>query len=335
MTKSYFLEESTTFARNIELLRGHRVAVLGHRRPDGDCIGSQVALTRVLNATGIEALAVNIDPVPRTLKAFVGDTPFFLAADLPAGEFLAVSVDCADHARVGGSVRDRFPNVLLNIDHHVSNTLYAEENIILPEACATGEILAGLFFDNELAVDSVAAEALYLGIATDTGQFCYSGTTASVFDICKRLCELGASPSRTAHELYEKEKPGRIQLLQRFLASFRMEHGNRVCIGSITDDFYEETGTTPEDAENFVDYSRSLDGVEIGSLLEERNGQLKGSLRAKEHRYRVDLLAKQFSGGGHACAAGFNVERKLEDFYPEFVTAIGEHLRQVDTGGLS
>lgn len=335
MTKSYFPEESTTFTRNIELLRGHRVAVLGHRRPDGDCIGSQVALTRVLNATGIESLAVNIDPVPRTLKAFVGDTPFFLAADLPAGEFLAVSVDCADHARVGDSVRDRFPNVLLNIDHHVSNTLYGETNLILPEACATGEILAGLFFDNELAVDSVAAQALYLGIATDTGQFCYSGTTASVFDICRRLCELGASPSQAAHELYECEKPGRIQLLQRFLASFRMEHEDRVCIGSITDDFYEETSTTPEDAENFVDYSRSLDGVEIGSLLEERNGQLKGSLRAKEHRYRVDLLAKQFSGGGHACAAGFNVERKLEDFYPEFVTAIGEHLRQVDTGGLS
>ena len=85
MTKSYFPEESTTFARNIELLRGHRVAVLGHRRPDGDCIGSQVALTRVLNATGIETLAVNIDPVPRTLKAFVGDTPFFLAADFARG----------------------------------------------------------------------------------------------------------------------------------------------------------------------------------------------------------------------------------------------------------
>jgi phosphoesterase RecJ-like protein len=149
------------------------------------------------------------------------------------------------------------------------------------------------------------------------------------------LCELGASPSQAAHELYECEKPGRIQLLQRFLASFRMEHGDRVCIGSITDDFYNETNTKPEDAENFVDYSRSLDGVEIGSLLEERNGQLKGSLRAKEHRYRVDLLAKRFSGGGHACAAGFNVERKLEDFYPEFVTAIGEHLRQVETGGLS
>jgi phosphoesterase RecJ-like protein len=335
MTKPYFQDESITFARNLELLRGHRIVVLGHRRPDGDCIGSQVALVRVLIAAGIESVAVNIDPIPRTLKAFVGDTPFYLASDLPTSEYLAVSVDCADHARVGHSVRDRFPHVRLNIDHHVSNTLYGETNLILPTACATGEILAGLFFDNDLTVDSIAAQALYLGIATDTGQFCYSGTTASVFDICRRLCELGASPSQAAHELYECEKPGRIQLLQRFLASFRMEHENRVCIGSITDDFYEETGTTPEDAENFVDYSRSLAGVEIGSLLEERNGQLKGSLRAKENRYRVDLLAKRFSGGGHACASGFNVERKLESFYPEFVTAIGEHLMQVETGGLT
>jgi phosphoesterase RecJ-like protein len=330
-----FLEESSSFSSALSQLAGKSVLVLGHRRPDGDCIGSQVALTRVLCARGIDARAVNTDPIPRTLQKFVGNTPFFRPDEVEGDDFVAVTVDCADHKRVGDELAGRFSKIFLNVDHHVSNDHYAEINFVLPEASATGEILAKFFLDNEFTVDSTTAEALYLGICTDTGQFCYSGTNASVFEVCRRLCEAGANPSSVAYELYEREKPGRIQLLQKFLASFRMEHEDRVCIGSIRESYYAETGTNPEDAENFVDYSRSLDGVDIGSLLEDRNGQIKGSLRAKDSRFRVDLLAKQFSGGGHACAAGFNLEKGLDEFYPEFVTAIGEHLERVEAGGVA
>ena len=330
-----FLEESSAFSNAFSQLAGKSVVVLGHRRPDGDCIGSQVALTRVLLTRGIDARAVNADPIPRTLQKFVGDTPFFRPDEVDGHDIVAVTVDCADHKRVGDELAARFPNIFLNVDHHVSNDGYAEINLVLPEASATGEILAKFFLDNEMTIDSVTAEALYLGICTDTGQFCYSGTNASVFEVCRRLCEAGANPSSVAHELYEREKPGRIQLLQKFLASFRMEFGDRVCIGSIRESYYAETGTSSEDAENFVDYSRSLDGVDIGSLLEDRNGQIKGSLRAKDSRFRVDLLAKKFSGGGHACAAGFNLEMDLDEFYPEFVSAIGEHLKRVEAGEMN
>jgi phosphoesterase RecJ-like protein len=112
-----------------------------------------------------------------------------------------------------------------------------------------------------------------------------------------------------------------------------MEFNDSVCIGSIREDFYQETGTKPEDAENFVDYARSLEGVEIGVLVEDRNGKLKGSFRAKDKKYRVDLLAKQFSGGGHACAAGFNVDIPFDEFYPNLVNSIGEHLKIAQNGG--
>ena len=307
--------------------------MLGHRRPDGDCIGSQVALTRILRAIGINAIAVNNDPVPRTLQKFVGDTPFTDPQGIEAGDYKIVTVDCADHARVGDELRERFPSVFLNVDHHVSNTKFAEHNFVLSDASATGEILAKFFFDSDLEVDQTTADALYLGICTDTGQFCYSGTNAAVFEVCRKLCESGCNPSMVAHELYEREKPGRIQLLQKFLASFRMEFNDSVCIGSIREDFYQETGTKPEDAENFVDYARSLEGVEIGVLVEDRNGKLKGSFRAKDKKYRVDLLAKQFSGGGHACAAGFNVEVPFDEFYPNLVNSIGAHLKIAQNGG--
>ena len=328
-----FLSESASFAELIRQFDGFSVLVLGHRRPDGDCIGSQVALTRILRAMGINAIAVNNDPVPRTLQKFVGDTPFTDPQGIEAGDYKIVTVDCADHARVGDELRERFPSVFLNVDHHVSNTKFAEHNFVLSDASATGEILAKFFFDSDLEVDQTTADALYLGICTDTGQFCYSGTNAAVFEVCRKLCESGCNPSMVAHELYEREKPGRIQLLQKFLASFRMEFNDSVCIGSIREDFYQETGTKPEDAENFVDYARSLEGVEIGVLVEDRNGKLKGSFRAKDKKYRVDLLAKQFSGGGHACAAGFNVDVPFDEFYPNLVNSIGEHLKTAQNGG--
>ena len=328
-----FLLESASFAELIRQLEGFSVLVLGHRRPDGDCIGSQVALTRILRAMGTNAIAVNNDPVPRTLQKFVGDTPFTDPQGIEAGDYKIVTVDCADHARVGDELRKRFPSVFLNVDHHVSNTKFAEHNFVLSDASATGEILAKFFFDSDLEVDQTTADALYLGICTDTGQFCYSGTNAAVFEVCRKLCESGCNPSMVAHELYEREKPGRIQLLQKFLASFRMEFNDSVCIGSIREDFYQETGTKPEDAENFVDYARSLEGVEIGVLVEDRNGKLKGSFRAKDKKYRVDLLAKQFSGGGHACAAGFNVDVPFDEFYPNLVNSIGEHLKTAQNGG--
>jgi len=328
-----FLSESASFAELIRQFEGFSVLVLGHRRPDGDCIGSQVALTRILRAMGTNAIAVNNDPVPRTLQKFVGDTPFTDPQGIEAGDYKIVTVDCADHARVGDELRERFPSVFLNVDHHVSNTKFAEHNFVLSDASATGEILAKFFFDSDLEVDQTTADALYLGICTDTGQFCYSGTNAAVFEVCRKLCESGCNPSMVAHELYEREKPGRIQLLQKFLASFRMEFNDSVCIGSIREDFYQETGTKPEDAENFVDYARSLEGVEIGVLVEDRNGKLKGSFRAKNKKYRVDLLAKQFSGGGHACAAGFNVEVPFDEFYPNLVNSIGEHLKIAQNGG--
>ena len=321
-----FLQESNLFANALTELKGKPVLVLGHRRPDGDCIGSQVGLTRVLIELGVNACAVNQDPVPRTLKKFVGNTPFFSPEEIEGNDFTIVTVDCADKHRIGEELSKRFPEVFLNIDHHVSNNNYAKTNFVLADASATGEILAKFFLDCEMKIDSITADALYVGIATDTGQFCYSGTNASVFEVCRRLCEYGADPSLVAHELYEREKPGRVQLLQRFLASFRMEHDERVCIGTLRDSYYKETNTHPEDAESFVDYARSIEGIEIGALLEERSGKIKGSLRAKDASYRVDVLAKEFNGGGHACAAGFNVNQTWEEFYPKLVDAIGRHL---------
>ena len=168
---SLFLKQSVSFAEAISNLNELPILVLGHRRPDGDCIGSQVALTRILLSLGKDARAVNEDPIPRTLQKFVGDTPFYSPGQVGEGEYQIITVDCADHRRVGDTLSKRFPKVDLNIDHHVSNTNYGEENFILSDASATGEILAKFFFDSGYKVDQTTAEALYLGICTDKSGF--------------------------------------------------------------------------------------------------------------------------------------------------------------------
>jgi phosphoesterase RecJ-like protein len=124
-----------------------------------------------------------------------------------------------------------------------------------------------------------------------------------------------------------------MRLLQHFLASLQMECEGRVCIGRLAAGIFEETGTSAEDTEGLVDYARSIEGVEIGALIEEKpDGSVKASLRAKEPAYRVDLVAAQFNGGGHACAAGLNLKSGAGDFHARLVTALAQRVDLVDSG---
>ncbi|MFP4352482.1 MAG: DHH family phosphoesterase [Puniceicoccaceae bacterium] len=320
-----------TFRKILASWKGRKLAVCGHLRPDGDCIGSQVAFCRFLNDEGIEAVAVNADPVPKNLRDFIGDTPFARADEFDAEGWEAVTVDCADAVRIGKNLRERLPNTLFNVDHHISNPEYAEHNLVVPHSSATAEILAELFLSLGYEPDATTANALYVGIATDTGQFRFPSTTTRTFEICCHLCEFGAAPAKVATILYEQESLGRMQLLQAFLATLRLELGGTVCTGFIRDGEYERTGTTNEDSEGFVDYARSVEGVRIGVFLEENKGRIKGSLRSKDPVYRVDTIARRFDGGGHACAAGFRVDDTIDEFYPRLVSILQAHLREKKT----
>lgn len=323
------------FQALIEACRGRRVAVVGHARPDGDCIGSQVALARAISKIASNVVCVNADPVPRRLAFVAGGTKFLTTDQLLAEQMprVAIYVDCADHARPGERLKGRYPTPLGNIDHHLSNTVYAVHNLIDNASAATCEILAGMIFDQGLPVDTVTAQALYTGILTDTGQFRFNSTTRRCFLLAGELVDLGASPVTAGYELYERESFGKLQLLQRFLASLRPECGGRVCIGVLPAGIFEETKTTAEDTEGLVDYARSIDGVDIGILIEERaDGGVKASLRSKDPAYRVDTIAGQFGGGGHACAAGLNLKTGAADFRKRLIEVIDQRLVLVDGG---
>lgn len=330
---NYFSAFVGPFAELMASLRDRRVAVVGHVRPDGDCIGSQVATCRVLRSQGIDAVCVNADAVPRRLTFLLGDTPFFSDREFLAAadsKCCSVYIDCADQRRAGGKLAKAFPRPNGNVDHHISNPGYAEQNIVDGKAAATAEVLAGIFFDAGFTVDAIVAQGLYAGIATDTGQFRFPSTSQRVFELTGRLIASGADPAAAAFQLYERETFEKMELLGRFLESFKRECDGRVCVGFLPASAFRDTGANSEDTEGLVDYARSIEGVDIGVLVEERPDGMKASLRAKDPIFRVDQIAAAFGGGGHACAAGLNQPASIDKVYPELIATISRHLAGID-----
>jgi len=345
----FYPEFSQKFAALLPVLRERgRVAVVGHMRPDGDCIGAQVGLARVLAAAGVrEVTCLNADHVPRRLSFLTAQTPILHApevlprADFNAGDFSAIFVDCADAARCGAELHAAFPKPFAMVDHHLSNQGFAIHDFLDADSAATSEILAGIFLDLGLPIDAQAAQALYTGLVTDTGQFCYPATTPRCFAIAGELIARGARPAAISHELYERESLGRLRLLEAFLKTLRLEFGGRFCFGFLPKGVFEATGSTVEDTEGLVDYARSIEGVEIAALIEERveaewrggGVKMKASLRAKNPIYRVDKIAAKFGGGGHACAAGLSVEADRDAFCAELLAAVSAQIAEVEASG--
>ena len=177
-------------------LKGRKAAVLGHMRPDGDCIGSQVALCRMLLAEGVDAVCVNRDRVPTNLSGYASGVTFLRGADYHESDRLAVAVDCADASRIGTELLTRFPEgVLGNVDHHASNPGFGTHNAVVKDAAATCHVLAACAEILGLKVDAATAKALHLGILTDTGRFSYASVTPELLELTARLLRLGADPA--------------------------------------------------------------------------------------------------------------------------------------------
>ena len=331
--EKFYPDFADGFSRLTAALSGRSVAIVGHARPDGDCIGAQVALARVLGALGRDVVCVNADPVPRRLQ-FLAEGQVFLRTDEVLArktDWAAVFVDCADHARAGVRLQARFPNPAGNIDHHLSNPGFAAINLVDGGSAEACEVLAGVLFDAGLPLDARAAQALFTGILTDTGQFRFNSTSRRSFVLAGELVARGAVPAEAGFELYERESMGKLQLVQHFLASLNLECGGRVCIGTLAEGVFAATSTSGEDTEGLVDYARSIDGVDVGVLIEERSGgAVKASLRAKDPGMRIDLVAAKFGGGGQACAAGLNLPAPVAaNFRQRLIAALSERLAEV------
>lgn len=288
----------------IDALKGNVVCVYGHDRPDGDALGAQIAVTQFLREQKIEAYLALNPQTPYNLLCLLRDTPKLPAETIDQTKTLAVFVDCGDKTRVEGfNARGQ---ILANIDHHEGNPLFALYNCVEPHRSSTCELLCVLFQEYGWFPNLTAAQALYLGILTDTGNFSHSNTTASVFQATAYLLNHApVNPHALNQIVFGGKSLEQIRLLSLFLSRISLTHNGYLAYIELDKKDYEATHTQHSDTEGFISFALTLRNVKAAAFIETQDDTVKGSLRSQDPSISVLQVAKQFQGGGHICAAGF------------------------------
>jgi bifunctional oligoribonuclease and PAP phosphatase NrnA len=281
------------------------LCVVGHVRPDGDCIGSQLGLALALRNQGKEVSCWNENPVPAKLSFLDPQKLFDLPR--PGREFdCVIATDCASFERLG-KVRDCIGKrkIFVNIDHHASNTRYADLNWVSSREPSSGELIYCLLKAANWSITRPIADCLFTAVSTDTGSFQYPTTTPRTFNVASHLVERGADLGRISQEVYESYPLSRVQLLRHVYNKFRLTHEGRTAYFWLKKRDYTRTGAQPEDSEGLIDHIRAIEGVVVACLFEEMEpGLTRISLRSKSEEVDVNEIAGQFGGGGHHAAAG-------------------------------
>jgi phosphoesterase RecJ-like protein len=308
--------------------RAKLFVLVTHVNPDGDAIGSEVGLGRALRAAGAEVRLVNQDATPDTLRWLEDEGPESEPYDASRHDGLLdaadaiVLVDNSAPDRLGrmeAPARARAPKTFC-IDHHPTRGTPWAETIIDDSACATAAIVFELLEERGLPLDRGTAEALYAGLATDTGFFRFNSTSSRAFRIAASLLDAGADPTRSFGEVYERNSPAYTRLLGRALAGLRLAAGGAVGVIGVTRDMVEESRAEGVDTSEVTTPVLAVDGVRIAVFFRElAEGKVKVSLRSKG-ALDVQKLAAEFGGGGHRNASGIVMQGTYEEIV-ERVTA--------------
>lgn len=318
-------------SRILEVIReAQRVCVVGHVRPDGDCIGSQLALTQALRNAGKTVTCWNEDPVPQKL-AFL-DPDNLMERPRPGHQFdCVIAVDCASLERLGKCARHTTRrSAFINIDHHASNTRYADINWISSREPSTGEIIYQFLSETSMPVTPAIADCLFTAISTDTGSFQYASTRPSSFVVAGRLVSRGANLSRICEEVYQSYPLSRVRLMQRVLNHFRLVHHNQLGYFWLRPADFTRTGALPTDSEGLIDHIRAIEPVVVACMFEEvEPDMVRISLRSKSPEVDVNKIALLFGGGGHVAAAGARVKGAPLSVQRRVVNAIKKSLDSI------
>lgn len=312
------------FPRIDEMIRRHqRFLITAHERPDGDALGSELALFHLLVGLGKEVTIYNQDAVPENFLFLPGSDR--IVHELPLVEAFEVAfvLDCSELGRIGReAVRVGSIPHLVNIDHHVSNGVFCGVRLVDPQASSTGELIFRLVGKMGLAVTSEMATCLYTAILTDTGGFRYGNTRQGALLAAADLVAGGADPQWISENVYESDSPARIRLLAAVLPTLAIDEGGRVGSLAVTQKALADAGALPEHSEGFVDMPRSIRSVEIAILFNElADRRFKLSLRSKG-KVNVERVARAFGGGGHTNAAGCRMEGELPEIRRRVIEAI-------------
>jgi phosphoesterase RecJ-like protein len=314
----------STFAEIGRILRAEqRFAVLSHVRPDGDALGSQLALALSLQHLGKDVTVWNEDGLLEKYNFLPGGERLLRPSREPQDFDVAVALDTATQSRLGTAGESvRHAKIWINIDHHPSNPGYGDLVYIDPVSPATGQILFELIKSEQLPMDSAIAENLFVAISTDTGSFQYPNTTARTFEIGAELVRGGVDVGRISQLLYENYPRRRTELLRELLGTMRFEANGKIASFSLSLNVAAKLGVRPEDNEGLIDHLRAISGVIVAIFFEElAEGKVRVSMRSKSEEVDVSAICQTFGGGGHKLAAGARVRGTLAEVEQQILKA--------------
>ncbi len=291
--------------------------IISHTMPDGDSIGSTIALSRALKLAGKEVVACSVDEVPRKYRFL--DREGIVVNDVSdCGSGSLFVLDCSDVFRIGTEPDfiKGFHRVI-NIDHHITNNYFGDINIVDPEASATGEILYRMIKELALPVNLEIAEALYTAIITDTGLFKYENTSPETYQVASELLKNGVNPG-IAQRIFDEYPLDYLLLLKQAISTLEMWDQPKMACLTVSEEMRLQCGASMESLEGLVNYAKNIEGVEIGVLIYlNSSGEVKVGLRSKN--VDVSKIAERFNGGGHKKAAGFKIKTDYQSIKEDIV----------------
>jgi len=295
--------------RIIEAIRAHQTfCIVGHIRPDGDCIGSQLALALALREIGKKVTVWNEDSIPQKYK-FLNREGLYQKPKAGQKFDCVIATDCASFerlGRVGKCIAQR--KLLINIDHHITNTRYGDINWISPRDPSTGELIFRLLKLARWPITKAIADQLFTAVSTDTGSFQYPTTRPSTFHIGAELVTRGANLAKICDEVYQSYPVSRAKLLKHLYSKFQMADNDRIAWLWLKDEDFKRTGADSDDTEGLIDHIRDIEPVVVACVFEEMKPDLtRISLRSKSDKVNVCEICAHFGGGGHRAAAGARI----------------------------
>ncbi len=304
--------------------------VVTHMRPDGDAIGSVLALKHALEDMKKDVVAHCIDPLPENLKFLPGSDSIQRSVPANARFDSVVFLDCGAPDRAGDHIRpEKIRNsVVINIDHHINDNPFGDLCWVDTSASSTCEMLYDIFFRAKITISSSIATCLYTGLLTDTGSFQFSNTTGRVLEIASKLVTYGADPQSIAQNVFESASPKRLLLLGKVLDTLRYHADFRIASAKLLRSMIDSVGASTTDSEGFVNMLRQVKPVKVAVLFREDNdGRIHVGLRSKDH-YDVSSFAKRFGGGGHAHAAACRLNGTIDEVEGIILPALVEFVDQ-------
>jgi phosphoesterase RecJ-like protein len=318
-----FATASPLHAIRDAILRRQRFLISSHARPDGDSIGSQLAMAYALRELGKEVRIVNRDPAPEHYFEFPGVEEIVIAerVDPAWGRFDAeIIMECGDLQRTGVEGLGR--GFVINIDHHVGNMMYGDINWFDGTASACGELVFDVIRELDVPLLPEIATHVYLAILTDTGSFHHSNITPRTFDVCRQVTEAGVNPAIMARRVFDSNSFGKLKLIGRLLDSMELHDDGRLAEMCLTQAMLDHADSTLNDTEGIINLpltAREIQAVVFFKALEP--GEVRVSMRSK---YDVDVrsIAVRYGGGGHTNAAGFNVSGEVQAVRKPIIDAL-------------